>query len=342
MFETAELGQRISRREFQKIEPELRLRLLDAQQALRKSRVPVIILVAGVEGAGKGQVADCLNKWFDSRGLLTTAFWEETDEQRRRPRFWRFWRKLPARGFIGLMFGSWYTSPLVDHALGEISAEALEHELNAINAFEKMLVDDGAVIVKFWFHLPLDEVKRQLREDQEILDRKLRTAPLSKRFASLYKRFIATGDVVLRMSNKPHACWHVVEATDKHYREITVGRQVLAAMEEKLATVDQQQQADQAHQILVANMDVIAQAARATPDRTRSRRPKPRAQRDESAGPQLASERVLKLGRPLGLLIVGLMLAMIIRPLMLPLLVGTVAGVIYLLGKQTQRDGDEP
>jgi hypothetical protein len=101
-------------------------------------------------------------------------------------------------------------------------------------------------------------------------------------------------------------------------------------------------QADQAHQILVANMDVIAQAARATPDRTRSRRPKPRAQRDESAGPQLASERVLKLGRPLGLLIVGLMLAMIIRPLMLPLLIGTVAGVIYLLGKQTQRDGDEP
>jgi hypothetical protein len=100
-------------------------------------------------------------------------------------------------------------------------------------------------------------------------------------------------------------------------------------------------QADQAHQILVANMDVIAQAARATPDRTRSRRPKQRPQRDDP-GPQLASERLLKLGRPLGLLVVGLMLAMIIRPLMLPLLIATVAGVIYLLGKQTQRDGDEP
>jgi hypothetical protein len=111
-------------------------------------------------------------------------------------------------------------------------------------------------------------------------------------------------------------------------------------------------QADQAHQILVANMDVIAQAARGTrtprgsQDRGARRRARPKGgsegRKTDEGGPQLASEKLLRLAGPLGLLIVGLMLALVIRPLALPLLVFTVAGVIYMLGKQTQRDGDDP
>jgi hypothetical protein len=112
-------------------------------------------------------------------------------------------------------------------------------------------------------------------------------------------------------------------------------------------------EADQAHKILVANMDVIAQAARGSrntrgqQDRGARRRPRPRGtgenRTSEQNGPaQLASERLTRLARPLGLLIIGLMLALLIRPLTLPLLIFTVAGVIYLLGKQTQRDGDDP
>jgi hypothetical protein len=104
-------------------------------------------------------------------------------------------------------------------------------------------------------------------------------------------------------------------------------------------------QADQAHQILVANMDVIAQAARTTPERGARRKQRPRqAERRDTGGTSkpLASERLLRLAGPLGLLIVGLFLAMVLRgALTLPLIIFTVAGVIYLLGRQTQRDGDD-
>jgi hypothetical protein len=108
------------------------------------------------------------------------------------------------------------------------------------------------------------------------------------------------------------------------------------------------EQADQAHQILVANMDVIAQAARTPRERGARRRQRPGPQegrgRASSEGAPLTSERLLRIARPLGLLIIGLFLALVLRgPLTLPLIVFTVAGVIYLLGKQTQRDGqDEP
>jgi hypothetical protein len=105
-------------------------------------------------------------------------------------------------------------------------------------------------------------------------------------------------------------------------------------------------QADQAHQILVANMDVIAQAARASHDRGARRRSRPRGAEPRRSGgtgdAPLASEKMQRLARPLGLLIIGLFLAMLVRPFALPLIVATVAGVIYMIGKQTQRDGEDP
>jgi hypothetical protein len=107
-----------------------------------------------------------------------------------------------------------------------------------------------------------------------------------------------------------------------------------------------EEQADQAHQILVANMDVIAQAARAPRERGARNRRKERPGTGRSDAPSrgerpLASERLLRLSRPLGVLLVGLLLAVIIRPLSLPLIVFSVAAAIWLLGKQTQRDGGD-
>ena len=109
MFEAAELGRKISKQDFDKEAPLLHTQLLEIQRELRNSDIPVIVIVSGVEGAGKGAVVNRLNGWLDARGIETHAFWDESDEERERPTFWRFWRCIPARGSIGIMFGSWYT-----------------------------------------------------------------------------------------------------------------------------------------------------------------------------------------------------------------------------------------
>jgi len=85
MFEAAELGRKISKKEFDAIEPELHTRLLQVQQQLKDSNTSVIIIVSGVEGAGKGEVVNRLSEWLDTRDIQTNAFWDETDEQRLRP-----------------------------------------------------------------------------------------------------------------------------------------------------------------------------------------------------------------------------------------------------------------
>ena len=81
MFETAELGRKVPKKIFAQEEPKVHTALLNAQRELRTANIPVIVIVSGVEGAGKGEVVNRLNKWLDTRGLRTYAFWDQTDEE---------------------------------------------------------------------------------------------------------------------------------------------------------------------------------------------------------------------------------------------------------------------
>ena len=96
MFEVAELGHKISKKEYQEKLPELRYGLLMAQHALKEADFPVIILVTGVDGAGKGHTINLLNEWMDTRYIRSFSFGDLSDEERERPEYWRYWRSLPA------------------------------------------------------------------------------------------------------------------------------------------------------------------------------------------------------------------------------------------------------
>ena len=220
MFEAAELGRAVDKAEFEAALPELRARLLAAQRALRGTKRSVIVIVSGVEGAGKSQVVNRLHEWLDARGLSTNAFWRDSDEESERPRYWKFWRALPPRGTIGILIGSWYTRPIIERVFGKIGRGALDRDLMRIVDFERMLVDDGAVIVKLWFHLPKD-VARKRRKKKSVFGG----------FAKLYDRFAEISERSIRVTDTPEAPWRVIEATDARYRDLTVGRILLEALE---------------------------------------------------------------------------------------------------------------
>src|SRR5437867_64350 len=112
MFESAELGHTVDKKTWKKEVPKLREALLDAQTELAETkRAPVVILIGGVDGAGKGETVNLLNEWMDPRHIHTHAMGDPTDEERERPPMWRFWRALPPKGKLGIFFGSWYTDP---------------------------------------------------------------------------------------------------------------------------------------------------------------------------------------------------------------------------------------
>jgi len=239
MFEAAELGRKISKKEFDAIEPELHTRLLQVQQQLKDSNTSVIIIVSGVEGAGKGEVVNRLSEWLDTRDIQTNAFWDETDEQRLRPDCWRFWRTLPARGSIGIMFGSWYTKPIIDRVFGKLDDGDFDQALRRITTFERLLVNDGTLIVKLWFHLPKKVVEKQLKKDQAIMEMKIKKSPLLEKFSKQYDQFASISERAIRITDKGNSPWHLIESTDRRYRDITVGQTLLNAMEARLGNSDQ-------------------------------------------------------------------------------------------------------
>jgi len=233
MFEAAEVGRKVSKKEYREREPVLHTELLAVQQVLVESDIPVVVIVSGVEGSGKGQMVNRFNEWLDTRGIQTHAFWDETDEERQRPHFWRFWRSLPPRSTIGIMFGSWYTRPIIDRVFDRLDDAAFESEMSRIAEFERMLSQDGALIVKFWFHLSKKEQSRRLKKDIKEGVKSM-TTTLVKKFSRRYDTFVRISERAIRLSDSGICPWYVIEAQDWRYRDLTVGSTLLQAMQNRL------------------------------------------------------------------------------------------------------------
>jgi len=241
MFEASKVGRTLSKESFKEQEETLRAELLQIQQELMKSNIPVVVIVAGVEGAGKGEVVNRLNKWLDTRGMQTFAFWDQTDEERERPRYWRFWRSLPPRGQISVLFGGWYMLPIEHRYMEQCNDAELDAELNRIVDFERMLTLDGALVVKFWFHMDEKEQKKRLQALSRDDRSKWKMHPEKKKFSEQYARFEQVAEHVIRHTDRGTSPWYLIEATDNRYRDMTVGRTLLSAIR---ARVDNPQVAD--------------------------------------------------------------------------------------------------
>jgi polyphosphate:AMP phosphotransferase len=235
MFESAELGHRTDARDYDKEVPKLRAALLDAQmRVLERADFPVLLLSGGVDGGGKGDVVNLLLEWMDPRHIQVHAMGERTDEERTRPAMWRFWRALPPRGKTGIFFGSWYTAPIVERAYGRIAGAELTRSLSEIVRFERMLVDEGALVIKLWLHLTKKAQRKRFEKLESSRATSWRVTKEDWRNHEHYDRFREVSERVLRETSTAEAPWYVIEATDPRYRDLTVGRTLLDALDQRL------------------------------------------------------------------------------------------------------------
>src|SRR3990172_6034115 len=236
MFESAELDHSISDREYDRAEPKLREALLKAQyDLLAQNSFPVIIVIGGVDGAGKGETVNILNEWMDPRHIVTHAFGEMSDEERERPRMWRYWRALPPKGRIGILFGAWHSDPIVNRVAGRTDDARMELAMEEIVRAERMLVDEGALLLKFWFHLSRKAQKKRLQALESDPKTRWRVTDTDWERFKLYDRFRKVSENALRETGTGYAPWIVVEGADPNYRYLTVGRTILAALRKRLA-----------------------------------------------------------------------------------------------------------
>jgi polyphosphate:AMP phosphotransferase len=242
MFESAEIGHKIDKVAYRAAVPVLRAALLETQVDLYENKkIPVVVLISGQDGAGKGETINVLYEWMDPRFLTTLAFAEPTDEETERPAMWRYWRSLPPKGRVGIFAGSWYSDPIRERIQGEISLKELDARAEQINRFEAMLVNEGALVLKFWFHLTKDGQEKRLKALERDPLTAWRVTQWNWDRLKTYDQLQDVAGHLLRITNTAWAPWVVVEGTCDRYRSLTVGQILLSAMKDRLANPQRQQ-----------------------------------------------------------------------------------------------------
>jgi polyphosphate:AMP phosphotransferase len=231
MFDSAELGHKVSKSQFREMVPALRAALLDAQATLfREKKKSIVLLISGEDGAGKRESIGVLYEWMDPRYLTTLAFEPPTDEERERPAMWRYWRSLPPKGRIGIFAGSWYSDPIRQRINGEITEKELDARAQQINRFEAMLVAEGVVVVKLWIHLSQEGQRKRLESLEKDPLTAWRVTPWNWERLKSYGQLRSVSSEFLRATNTHWAPWTVVEGTDDRYRSLRVAQAVQAAL----------------------------------------------------------------------------------------------------------------
>ena len=157
-----------------------------------------------------------------------------SDEERERPRFWRYWRVFAPKGRMTLFVGSWYTAPIVDRVFDRIDEITFEREMRRIRDFERMLAQEGMPVIKFWLHLAKATQKKRLQ--------KLKKDPRSRWLigdeawtnVKHYNAFRRTSETALRVTSTGVAPWHIIESTNNHYRNLTVANRLVLALREAI------------------------------------------------------------------------------------------------------------
>jgi polyphosphate:AMP phosphotransferase len=209
---------------------ELRADLLDAQYELLDGKhASVVVLINGVDGAGKGETVNLLAEWMDTRHLRTEAFVEPTAEEAQRPPLWRFWRALPPKGKISVLFGNWYTMPILGRALRSVPKKEFAEQVDEIRRFERLLHEEGVVLIKLWFHLSKKQQRKRLQHLEKHRHTRWRVTERDWANFAKYDRFAKISARVLDATTTEAAPWHVVDGS-VNGRALVAGRAILEAL----------------------------------------------------------------------------------------------------------------
>ena len=231
MFAEAEADPSLSKEAFKPLEARLRVALLDAQyRRLGQADKTLLVVVAGIDGAGKGAAVNLLNEWMDPRHIKTLAYGPREGEELERPALWRYWKDLPPKGNTGIVFGSWYAPLILETLRKKPNQDIIEAQCAAIMRFEAMLAAEGVQIIKLWFHL---SAKAQKARAQRLLaspETAWQVSPADLKVQKKYDRICSGGRLVLKHTDTPHAPWFVIPSADEQMRAVRTAEAVLAAM----------------------------------------------------------------------------------------------------------------
>jgi polyphosphate kinase len=193
--------------------------------AAEKKRL--VVVVEGRDSAGKGGAITAIRQHLNPRQVRTVALAKPTEREAGQWYFQRYVEQLPTAGEIVLFDRSWYNRAGVEQVMGYATQDQVDAFLAAVPTFEKMLVDDGIILLKYW--LCCDQAKQEKRFAERHNDplKGWKLSPIDVKARELYDAYTQAREVMLAATHRPDAPWTLVDFNDQKVGRLTLIRDLL-------------------------------------------------------------------------------------------------------------------
>ncbi|MEU8439192.1 polyphosphate kinase 2 [Streptomyces microflavus] len=218
---------RMRRREYEQEKRILQIELLKLQRWVRESGQRLVVLCEGRDAAGKGGTIQRFTERLNPRGARVVALEKPTEREAGQWYFQRYVGHLPTAGEIVFFDRSWYNRAGVERVMGFCTPEEHAHFLKQTPQFEQMLVDDGVLLVKFWFSVSRNEQRTRFAIRQVDPVRQWKLSPTDLASLDLWDDYTAAKVDMFRATDTEHAPWTVVKNNDKKRGRLEAMRSLL-------------------------------------------------------------------------------------------------------------------
>lgn len=222
---------KIRRNEYERIKRILQIEMLKLQRWTKDTGTRVVVVCEGRDAAGKGGTIQRFTERLNPRGARIVALDKPTDRERGQWYFQRYVAHLPAPGELVFFDRSWYNRAGVERVMGFCTQPEYELFLQQCPAFEQMLVDDGIIVVKFWFSVSRAEQRTRFAIRQVDPVRQWKLSPTDIDSLDRWDAYTTAKIDMFRATDTEHAPWTVVKSNDKRRARLEAMRSLLARVD---------------------------------------------------------------------------------------------------------------
>jgi polyphosphate kinase 2 (PPK2 family) len=234
MLEILDLSRKLGQQEYetQLKRRQIQLRELGWQAYLKKR--PVVIVFEGWDAAGKGGAIKRLTERIDPRGYAVFPISAPQGEDKTKHYLYRFWRRLPERGQIGIFDRSWYGRVLVERVEGFATEAEWKRAYREINSFERQLCDYGGILLKYWIQISREEQLRRFEERKVTGYKAWKLTDEDWRNRDKWPQYEEAVEEMLLKTSTRTAPWTLIEGNDKNYARVKVLNQAVEVLSKAL------------------------------------------------------------------------------------------------------------
>ena len=208
----------------------LQRELVKVQEWLRTSGARVVIIFEGRDAAGKGGTIKRVTEYLNPRVAQIAALPKPTEREATQWYFQRYIAHLPAAGEMTLFDRSWYNRAGVEHVMGFCTKQQYAEFMHQCPTFERMLVEDGVLLRKYWFSVSDSEQQKRFESRLDDPMRRWKLPPMALESIKRWESYSRAKDDMFTMTDIPEAPWFVVESDDKERARINMIAHLLSTI----------------------------------------------------------------------------------------------------------------